>query len=316
VTDPPAAETVDAANGLFSMTLAPGWDVNTVADDLKPWYETAEGTGWEFLEENTEEIANLSSETGVMSVIREGRYHLAPGVFDWDASLRDYLGLNPNVSLTVEWGGGRGNSTRGTINGISARLDTVEVGDQLIAILSSARDDAIADVNADIDAMIASAVIDPSTVSLLNHSIDLKVDTSAETTGSTPFRFGILAQPNWLSDPEVDAFWRSPDSEGYVDVYTYLNEGADFDTLIARELDDNGASDWFTVPPQIDDVVLDGVPARVYWEGDPATTDAALVFVSDGVVFVAAYLYAPGVDGLMQEMVQNIQIRLSAVQPE
>ena len=96
-------------------------------------------------------------------------------------------------------------------------------------------------------------------------------------------------------------------------MFLNLSDG-DFESQVEAELANN--PDFFEFEPVPEDVEYDGVPGRVYWEGDPESAVAAIVFTDDGVVFATTFLYAPDTAGLLQAMVDEVEIRFSAVQPE
>lgn len=319
-TDPPGDEVsltdnFEFGDGFFAMGVAEGWSVRGIAPELGRTYEDGENLPYdEWRDADQHDIAALTDGTVEMTIFREGRYALAPSVFAWDSAILDALSIQPNIQVTTEWGGGRGNSTRGTIGGeLFARLDTTEVGGQYVAALALTDTEPGPEVDARIDLMLASVVIDAGVIPLLNHSIDLRTEATEADTGSTPFRIGILAEPDWLGEPDGGTTFVDPDGDGFSDTLLRLTEGQDFETLIEEDLAAN--PEWFDVEPVAEDVEYDGVPGRIYWEGDPDTATAAILFTNDGVVHATSFLYAPDTEGLLQAMIDEVEIRFSSVRP-
>ena len=317
--------------GLLMMQVAEGWSQDTLNPLINTTFEDAPGLPWEASISSLVEILSVTRDTAALltpdadkvtiGVFREGRYRLIESVFEWDGAVGQMLGISPNIDLTVEWAGGRGTSTRGRLGDRYVRLESVQVGDQFISVIAISPDQPTEQLDAEVSAMINSIVVDPDVLPLLSHTIDLFITATAEDTGSTPFELGFLAPPNWVEDAELTGYFYDPSIDPDSDVpmpslvfYSKLVD-ADLATMVEAEFVERG-NDWFIVEPVPEETEFDDVPAVIYWEGDPEVADAALVVVSDGVLFAAAYVYTPGDPALLQEIVASAQVRLSAINPD
>lgn len=306
-------ETVDVA-GFVSISLTDGWAIREQAGELEVWYEDVPGLDWEPDPESIETLLAAEREGVTFIVFREMRYGLLDDAFTWDDGIGEALGIAANVDLTVEWGGGRGESTRGTqvIDGETffVRHESVAVGDQLIGVLATSAAQPTEALDAEVSAMIEAIDIDPMAVPILNHTLNTRVTVSAENTGGAPFEYSLLAPPRWIADSENSLVFRpsDPEQDGYIEYIAQLAE-APFPDTVQREMDERG-TDWLDVDPVVEETEIDGHPAVIMWEGPPQEATAAIVFVTDEVVFAGSYVWTPGNPELLKAMVE------SAIVPE
>lgn len=314
-------DTVGAGEGLLTMSFAEGWRVLESIDGLETFYEDAEGLAFTASEDSLEQLILLENADTQMLVIREGRYVLVDSVFAWESDLLDILGIMPNFSFTREWAGGRGNSTRGRVGDGYVRIDSVAVGDQILAAITFTPNEPSEQLDAEVTAMTDSFIVDPAAVPKLAHSIDLFVFLDGDEPGSTWFEFSILAPPTWIEDQDITAFWSDPavppDAPEIpsIDIYTFLDDRP-LDTLIDEEFTAR-ATAWFEIDivPTESERTVDGVPFRVFWEGPPGEAIAAVVMGGDGRSFLAAYIWTPGEPELLIEMIDSIIVPVSTVNP-
>jgi hypothetical protein len=182
------------------MTVAPGWSVAGFAPGISASFEQEIGAAWAPSPSSLDSLVELFKGDVTFSIVREGRYQLVDSVFTWDSGVRDLLGLIPNISATTDWGGGRGNSTRGSLGTAFGRLDSTESGDQIVGALTVSPDAPTQELNDEIDEMLASIVIDPTVVDPLAHSIEFVLTNTDQDSGVDRFQIGVLAPPSWIED--------------------------------------------------------------------------------------------------------------------
>lgn len=309
-------ETIDVA-GFVSISLPDGWSVRSQADELAVWYEEVPGLDWEPDPESIETLLAAERDGVEFIVFREMRYGLVDDVFAWDDAIGEAIGITPNIDLTVEWGGGRGESTRGTqvLDGetLFVRHESVAVGDQVVSVAASSPEQPTEALDNEVSAMIDAIDIDPLAVSILNHTLNTKVTVSAENTGGVPFEYSLLAPPQWIPNPDDSLIFepRDPDQDGYIEYFAALAD-VPFADAVQAEMDGFGR-DWLDVDPVAEETEIDGHPAVVMWEGPPEEATAAIVFVTDDVVFAGSYLWTPGNADLLQAMVESAIVPESAI---
>lgn len=310
-------ETVDIA-GFASVGLADGWAVREQADSLTTWFEDVPGLEWEPDPDSIETLLAIERDSGQTFVVyRESRYGLVDDVFGWDRAVGDLLGISPNVDVTTEWGGGRGESTRGTQTRdgetVFVRHESVGVGDQLVGALAVSDEQPTEQLDHEITVMLDSIEFDLDVVPLLNHTLNTKVTVSAENTGGTPFEYSVLAPPPWVDDVENSLVFRprDPDQDGYIEYFAELATSPFADSVQAEM--DRAGTDWLDTDPVVEETEIDGHEAVIVWEGTPDAATAAIVFVTDGVVFAGSYLWTPGNAALLQAMVESAIVPESAI---
>jgi hypothetical protein len=324
-TTEPAADAVElvAESGFLTMSVAPGWTGEVYTTETGRTYEEAEGLPWEASTDSAVELAVITRGETTIGIFRETRTGLAPDVFDWDHAWTDLLGIRSNVDVTVEWGGGRGESTRGRIGDDYARHESVQVGDQLVGVLAITPDQPTEELDAEVTAMLETIEIDPSALPPLAHALDTTATVGAELTGSTPFSVSVLVPPFWTSSPDIEASWSDSIAEatdpdgavGYIEYVAQPTADGTLDEIMFDELDEFGY-DWLDVDPVITSIGyddLDGAAeAMVAWEGSPGEAVAAIVTLSDETAAVIVYIWTPGDPDLLGAMIDSIIVTESA----
>ncbi len=324
-TTEPAADTVElvAENGFLTMQVPSDWTGEVLTTETGRTYEEAEGLPWEASTDSAVELVVISKGESAIGIFRETRTGLAPDVFEWDQAWADLLGIQSNVDLTVEWGGGRGESTRGRIDNDYARHESVQVGDQLIGVVAVTPDQPTEELDAEVTAMIESIEIDPSALPPLAHALDTTVSISAEATGSTPFSASVLVPPFWTRPPDTELLWSDPVAEaadpdgavGYIEYIAQPTAAGTLDEIMFNELDEFGY-EWLDVDPVINTVgyddLDDAAEAMIAWEGSPNEAVAAIVVLSDETAAVIVYIWTPGDPDLLQAMIGSIVVSESA----
>jgi len=177
------------------MALADGWEIDAVNDDLGRVYEDEPGLAWAASTDSIVDLISVARGDLAMGVFREGRFGLAPDVFEWDTAIADLLGVQPNIDLTVEWAGGRGESTRGRLGTAYVRHESVAVGDQLIGVVAISPEQPDEQLDNEVSAMIGSIVVDPEALLPLSHGLDVSGFAEPDD-GSSTFEFSFIVPPH------------------------------------------------------------------------------------------------------------------------
>ena len=311
-------DTVDLA-GFATIGIADGWVVREQVEELSTWYEDVPGLDWEPDPSSIETLLTAERDDGGQTFVlfRESRYGLLDDAFAWDGAVGDLLGISSNIDVTTEWGGGRGESTRGAMvtddGTVFVRHESIAVGDQLVGALATSSEQPSEQLDAEITAMLESVTMDSDAVPLLNHTLNTKVTVSPENTGGTPFEYSVLAPPQWITDSENSLVFRprDPEQDGYVEYIAELLDGS-FADAVQAQMDAFGTG-WLDVAPVVEETEIDGHTAVVMWEGPSEEATAAIVFVTDGVVFAGSYVWTPGNPELLHAMVDSAIVPESAI---
>jgi hypothetical protein len=323
-TEPTAAEPVlgdpvMAENAFLTVRPIEGWQVINLLDEPQRTYEDSEGLGWEASPDSLVELVALASPDGLAQLVigREGRHLLAPGVFEWDSALAELLGVQPNIDVTTEWGGGEGESTRGRLGPAWIRHDSVRVGEHLLTVIALSETQPSDQYNAELDAMIASITVDPSALPPLTHALDTTVSTDVEEAGTT-FSISVLTPPTWIQPADaVDVIWLDPNAPDDGPIPNIFHLAYVDDSPLAGFLDERLTEyQPLAQEPVIEDLGdVGGALALVAWDGPVDQADTALLVVADGVVSQMVIITVPGDPATLQEMVASVLVNDSALLP-
>ncbi len=313
-------EPVVAEQGFLQMQVADGWEVDAVDDQLGRVYEEEPGLDWSASTDSIIDLVSITQGDATMGVFREGRFALAPGVFDWDDAIAGLLGIQSNIDVTVEWGGGRGESTRGRLGDVYVRHESVAVGDQLIGVLAVTPTQPSERLDAEVSAMIASIVVDPTALLPLSHGLDVSGFAEPDD-GSSVLELSVVVPPHWQYDEPTDSWVdvraEAADPEGPIGFLGFYGQPdtRPLDEVATAELEEFG-NDWLDLAPDIEQLGdIGGADALVVWEGPRDTAVAAIVIASDGAASLATYIWTPGDAALTTAIVDTALVIESARLP-
>lgn len=311
----PAGGTLSVRGGFLTLDVPDGW----VAAPTDPMEARVDFPDAAWQAGDLEDLVVIDASTLQMKIGFERGFGTAPAFADWlEASAGSLVGaLVPEATEPVSWAGGEGELWVGTASEDAAwGLYTAGVGRHRLyaslLVTPEAR-------NGDLDLaeqMLTDLRVDPAALDPFTHAFDARRNVSASVTGGSEFTVSVLV-PAWWSFSESDAggLFEDPDSEGFVNI-SVTRSDRDLDGEVEREVAEFADEEFFLgVPTTREDRVVRSVPTVILWEGDPATTDAAAVFGSDGVIFSRVYVYTPGDHDLLVAIVDSLVYPDSALAP-
>lgn len=291
-------ETVDVAGGFLTVTLPPGWEVvGLPMAEIEPTVDNFDDT-YTFALDNLQNLATVSNGNLRVFLANEPRFYTASDYSQWYLDVQDEwkgLGVDEPVSTSLDWAGGVGDSLVGIQpEGGFVQIDTVEVDGMylLSTTLSEGDADDVSDVELEqLQALLAGIVVDRTALSPLAHAVDARNFASAELTGSAGFAASFLVPADWaLEDPEGVLFG-APNGDHFIQIGLQLVIGS-FEEQIGLEIEDNFDTFFDNPSIRIDDDSGDFL-VSVFWDGPKDSATGAVVMASDGVIFLAAYIFAP-----------------------
>ncbi len=316
VPEPEPGETIDVGGGFLTLTLPSGWEVvGPPLALINPTIDNFDDT-YTFALDNLQNLVTVGNGNLSVFLANEPRFFTAPDYGDWFLSVQDEwlgLGVADSVSSSLDWAGGTGDRLVGTQpQGGFVQIDTVEVDGMylLSTTLSTGDADDVNDAELDqLQAMLAGIIVDRPALSPLAHAVDARNFVSESVTGSTPFAASFLVPADWtLEDPEGVLF-AAPNGDHFIQIGLQLVIG-DFDNQVGLEIEDNFETFFDNRSIRIDDDSGDFL-VSVFWDGPKDSATGAAVMASDGVIFLAAYIFVAD-PALLAEVVDSLVFPSSA----
>jgi len=296
---------VATLDGFLTITLADGWEATEI-DEVNRTIDSIDEE-WRVSQDSVDSLLALENGDSELLIARDGRFVTNPGVSEYNRELLAFVGGSPTIELNSSVLGDPGH--RSSASPGNRRLDTAQVDGQYIAALAILGD--AEGSSAEIDAMLATIVVDTSVIAPLAHAVDTQFANN--TDGVETFLVGVLAPASWAQDDEPTRYY-APDGEHFIAHVGYgAADGDTFDSFVDNERT-TFANDWLDVDPIIEERTFNEMPYRVFWEGPAESAEAAIVMGFDGAFFHAAYIYT-GDNALLIEMVDSVFVSTSALTP-
>jgi len=305
---PPAevALSVEVAtdDGFLSMSLPEGWSASSV-DAANQKVSDATWSPAEAIDE----LLVLRSGLAEILVARDAQFLHNPGVGEFNTSLLDYLGIEPQIELTGSPLGDPGYTTTTDTDGLLAALHTAEVDGQFVAVLTTAASDD--PVFSALPAILESVRVDASVIGPLAHAADRQI-VVADATGEVVFEVGVLVPATWQQSGDDELRYLA-DGGDIVQRGVLAEPGDTFESLVAA-LFAEGAAGWFGHEPVVEERSYNDVDYLVHWDGPPGSAEGALLAGFDGAALHVAAIRS-GSPELLAAMVDSVWVAESAVNP-
>lgn len=303
IVDIQLGENIVAAEGLWTMQLAQGWtaDIN----ELIIYGATGvDNEPWEFDFNNLSPVVTIENADGwQMEVFRETNFFTVPSTQAMIDGVIAASGLEIINETEVEIGG-----HLGTL--LATNTDTFitvfEVEDQMF-VISFTGQEMTEQISQELDAMLATAIINASTVSPIAHARNTHFFDESNVSDTL---ISIYVPANWIYNEEFQSYEDPADTEHrWLQAWVYPH--TDLDTAITNEFD-GFASTWFKNEPDPEFINLSNIPFVVYWDGPRTIATSALIMGSDGETATAVYASVAqdivnfGGDDLLDEIISGI----------